>query len=117
MLILFGYQYFFPTRGEVCNIDQDRDLKEIMSQRPDGARQVPSGLDVQQGVIRWRPLPISYTFRYPSKTAKAERIGIFHSFYAICRVRGNDGKWWLVNGAFRGSHGLGYVPEEMVVIE
>lgn len=117
ILILAAWSMVLSFRAiDRCSADPVHTIEQMLSlHRPQ--RMVPKDFVVEYVRIGWRVATESNLFILPHRDA--EVISILPRGFrgtAICRVRGPDGMWWMVNGPDRSGF-LSYVPGSDATLE
>jgi hypothetical protein len=101
--------------GDLCAIDPYKTINAMLAARNAGEAMVPHGFAVEEKPIQWRAIDQVRVYRLPSRNAKSVALKPGFSGRASCRVKDEDGQWWIVNGRDRTGF-LSYEAEDDVLV-
>ena len=101
--------------GDICAVDPYKTIKAMLAARNEGEATVPHGFTVEEKPIQWRAVDQVRVYRLPSRNAKSIALKPGFSGRGSCRVKDEDGHWWIVNGRDRAGF-LSYEAEEDVLV-
>ncbi len=117
--ILIGWQLLLPRvrpdlapPRNVCGIDANASINDMLASSAGGTRAVPKGYVIEQRPVNWTVSETSHLYALPSRQARIlTRLPRGANGTGICRVKAPDGRWWVAEGRDRNGY-LMYVPED-----